>query len=222
MYSTTSIVSTSTTNAMTMKRQIRSDEEIFVQALKFHSASLRYFAAGMFIDAIHSLLEGFQTLERLLEDYGFNLKEEGPDTLKRLTSCVNCEAIEADAHPFDGNFLDREELRRTRILNGCPFPYHYDLILAMIYNLGLAYHMYALQQKTNSVPALHQSIHLYRAAQQLATRHDSSILICRSLENNLSHVHYQLYQNQQKKERSLSSRIHPTQSFERTKLSVCE
>jgi hypothetical protein len=198
--------------------QIRDDEEIFLQALKSHRASVRFSMAGLFVDAIHSILEGFETLEVLLGQYGVTLNQVDPNADVWFCTSVNgVESIQVDLYPLDGSFEDREETGRSRISSGCPCPYHYDLLLAMIYNLGLAYHLYALKQRNREsyLAALHQSFNLYMQAKRLSATHDSPILIRRSLENNLCHLHIMLHTKEIDRKATLSSEVYPLPQVER-------
>jgi hypothetical protein len=198
--------------------QIRDDEEIFLQALKSHRASVRFSMAGLFVDAIHSILEGFETLEVLLKQYGVTLNQVDPIADVWFHTFVNeDESIQVDEHPLDGNFEDREETGRSRSSSGCPCPYHYDLLLAMIYNLGLAYHLYALKQqhRESYLAALHQSFNLYMQAKRLSATHDAPILIRRSLENNLCHAHIMLHTKEIDRKPTIISETNPSPQLDR-------
>eukprot|EP00980_Cylindrotheca_fusiformis_P021376 scaffold8252_cov92-Cylindrotheca_fusiformis.AAC.5 len=169
------------------------NEELFLEALKSLREGVRFSTAGFYTDSIQSLLEGFQTLEVLLGTYGVKLnKEDLTEEVCFPISDTAVNSIQVDGNPIDGNFENRKEMEGARTQSGCPCPYHYDLLLAMIYNLGLAYHLYALEEQRTqdftAAAALNESFNLYKQAKRLLQNNDSKLMIHRSLENNLHHV----------------------------------
>eukprot|EP00980_Cylindrotheca_fusiformis_P019133 scaffold6484_cov78-Cylindrotheca_fusiformis.AAC.2 len=133
-----------------------------------HHASVRYILAGMYADAIHSIIQGLLAIEVTLihddddNDYDYDyyhdhdeqmLEEDGTSTSSSSLSqqeeeedpnksptSVDCKemnhnndsTIHLDRNPMDPSFL------------WCRNPPPELLLIALLYNLGLAYHLYAI------------------------------------------------------------------------------
>lgn len=170
------------------------DEELFLHVLKWHQSGVRFLKAGYFVDAIHSFLEGFQPLESLLGQYEITLTQHVDND--KANTPLHLQQQQQQVHPIqtplDDAFGNREDEGRTRRLRGCPCPYHFNLLVIMIYNLALAFHLHAnqLDDRETYRSMLRQSRNLYSQAGRLHATYGSDVLNMSFLENNLLHLHH--------------------------------
>ena len=136
--------------------------------------------------------KGFQVLEGLLGEHNVSLSSHSSCVAEqKLTFPCHWERVDIINMPIEGYFENRAEECRERILRSCPCPYHFNLLVAMVYNLGLAFHLYArqLHDRESCVTMLNQSHNLYSQAKRLHATYGSDCLNTNYLENNMNHLH---------------------------------
>ncbi|CAJ1967402.1 unnamed protein product [Cylindrotheca closterium] len=161
-----------------------------------HHSTVRYIRAGYYLDAIHSIMEGFSLNQASLE-------------MQRDTATAKL--IEVDSPRSDENInfvIDRNPMDLDTSDGQSPDEH---LFVAMLYNLALSYHMLALsaieeggiddgkqhcehniQGKEQIVGILGDSLHLYEEASirlhNLDPKLKSSLYSIPSLHSNMRHV----------------------------------
>lgn len=146
-------------------------------ATECHHSSVRYLVAGMYVDCIETILEGLGALEvTLVNDYVSIHTAADNDTLPDPTSVV-------DKSPVD---LSYEDIKSRS-----------DLLIALLYNLALAYHLHALtlDEKQSCYRTLEDAFKLYREVERrlrirdsICIEQDTIYFISPSLENNIRHL----------------------------------
>lgn len=113
-------------------------------SIQYHDSSVRFLRAGLYLDAIHSIMEGLDALG---------------------VSLSLCHADSSGSHLFlpENGFRTPMELTQHEMQQQSTE----ELPTVMIYNLGLAYHLYALTLNGhNQDRLLQESLKLYREAQR--------------------------------------------------------
>jgi hypothetical protein len=139
-----------------------------------HQSSVRYINAGMYSDAIHSLILGLAALEvTLVHD------DASIESLEDENSCGSGDLI-LDRNPFDPSSMDRN-------------PQSDLILIALIYNLALAYHLYAMTENEEDPQylsvVLKDALKLYQATEKRLCNLDStSSFVIPALRDNMRHV----------------------------------
>jgi hypothetical protein len=139
-----------------------------------HQASVRYINAGMYSDAIHSIMLGLADLEVTLVH-----EDASIESLEGQNSDGSGDLI-LDRHPFDPSSMDESPQS--------------DLIrIALIYNLALAYHLYAMTENEADPQylsvVLKDALKLYQATEKILCNLDStSSFVIPALRGNMRHV----------------------------------
>jgi hypothetical protein len=137
-------------------------------AIQCHNSSVRFLVAGMYNDAISSIIQGLDSLgERI-------------DLLDAAEDYDASSLIESHAYCIDENPLDFS----------IDVPSTPDLLVTFIYNLALAHHLSALNERNNPKfrDMLIAALKLYNDASQRSGRSDSTIVMPLALNKNRSHV----------------------------------
>ncbi|CAJ1967392.1 unnamed protein product [Cylindrotheca closterium] len=155
-----------------------------------HNATVRYIRAGFYLDAIHSVLEGFAKCN-VPKDMQHDRTSISVDAVAVSSGNIVLDRNPMDPHN-DGDDTYSEEL----------------LVLAMIYNLALSYHLYALttisstsqhtgtehdRQVREQLPMIcYDSFHLYEES-RIRLRHlrpalKAFLYSVPAIENNMQHV----------------------------------
>jgi hypothetical protein len=162
----------------------------FADAIQLHRSSVRFLFTGLYTDAIHSLIQGLDLLKIRLETEDIELS-----TLHTLSKDENYAlddkaACVIDRKPFDHRcFAGEECLTEASRYPSCP-SCQPSLIFAMLYNLALAYHLYAVNNnvETDYIALLQQASRLYREAARRFREQDPVSISPSALERNLFHV----------------------------------
>ncbi|CAJ1967390.1 unnamed protein product [Cylindrotheca closterium] len=157
---------------------------------EYHDTTVRYIRAGFYLDAIHSVLEGFAKCNVPTE------MQHNRTSISIDTVAVSSESTLMDRNPMDPHVGSRDNCSEEL------------LVLAMIYNLALSYHLYALTTTTSSpqytdtehdrqvreqMPMIcSDSFHLYEES-RIRLRHlrpalKASLYSVPAMENNMQHV----------------------------------
>jgi hypothetical protein len=139
-----------------------------------HKSSVRYINAGMYSDAIQSLILGLAALEvTLVHD------DASIESLEDQDLC-GCGDLILDRNPFDPSSMDKEP--RSDLVH-----------IALIYNLALAYHLYAMTENEEDPKylcvVLKDALKLYQATEKRLCNLDStSSFVIPALRDNMRHV----------------------------------
>lgn len=171
-------------------------QEKLHRTCQFHHSSVRYIHAGMYSDAIHSIIQGLVALEvTLVHDEHDDSSNSSSSSTSSSTSSTSTTAMEEQQ--YDGDLI----IHRNPMDPSGSFSLNppSDLILvALIYNLGLAYHLYAMtehNQDPNYLSAvLQDALKLYQATEKRirflksASPSSSADFIIPALRNNMRHA----------------------------------
>lgn len=166
------------------------NENSFLRAFRLHRSGIRFLGAGSYRDAIHTLIHGLVVLEFSRE------KEDSHDNVsvkfarwKDATGRTQQSNLKVNKRPMDHTCYTNEEWM-TSMLKPCCNRCRGSLVGAILYNMALAYHLYAItNEEGNTLYAyLNQASSLYSAAEGIL--HKYNVAIPPSLENNERHIHW--------------------------------
>ena len=163
-----------------------------------HDSSLRFIKAGLYEDAIHSLLEGTKVLNSTLAHYGVSPQQESsPQYINKNLETIQSKVLKDDDET-DQIVVDTTPLEYTRC-DSASCPIGLDLLLTMKYNLGLAYHLYALSQNDPNLfrAGLYAALKFYHEVERQFGIH--GIPAPSGLQNNIKHVYHSLLAGHQKR-----------------------
>lgn len=188
------------------------EADVIRQASQSHLSSTRFIRAGLHEDAIDSLLESVPRLNSILGQSGVTLQphhmNQSLETIrdKYILHDVTMDIL-ADTAPW-------EEICCHTIKNESDHPLsrHVDLLITMICNLGLAYHMYGLEQKDKNYfrASLNEALKYYLEVERQFEKHQKAMP--QSILNNIRHVYLCLisgHKNLPSKEESTSINSSP-------------
>eukprot|EP00526_Cylindrotheca_closterium_P000306 CAMPEP_0113622348 /NCGR_PEP_ID=MMETSP0017_2-20120614/11448_1 /TAXON_ID=2856 /ORGANISM="Cylindrotheca closterium" /LENGTH=242 /DNA_ID=CAMNT_0000532169 /DNA_START=46 /DNA_END=774 /DNA_ORIENTATION=+ /assembly_acc=CAM_ASM_000147 len=168
------------------------NENSFLRAFRLHRSGIRFLGAGLYCDAIHTLIHGLEVVK-------FSVEEDSYETVsvkfarwkqgKSLGRIQQQSKMEVDKRPMDHTCYTNEEWM-TSMLKPCCNRCRGSLVGAMLYNMALAYHLHAINfEKGNQLYAyLNQASSLYTAAEGILQKYNVSIPP--SLETNERHIHW--------------------------------
>lgn len=169
----------------------------FRHASDYHSSSLRFIIAGLYLDAILSIIEGLSKLQIDLD-----VGDPPDDPIYRFFETKNNSSLEEKAVFIDRTPFDHSTVAHVKLTVpppevdanfGCPSCG--AVASVMIYNLALAYHLKAASddRAPGYCRQLTQAKNLYKRAEQMITKHpDLKSRMPPSLEYNLRHVRHDL------------------------------
>lgn len=161
----------------TNQTMIDANEALMALAFERYCAGARFLQAGMNEDCIQTTLDGLGALEvTLVNDFVSIQTATDNEALQDPTSIVN-------RHPISLSFKEMQ----TRS----------DLLIAMLYNLALAYHLHALtlNNQEDSYTTLEDAFRLYqeverrlRIRKSICFDHDAIYHLSSSLQNNMKNL----------------------------------
>lgn len=143
---------------MELKQQSQQSLEYRLPPLfECHYSTVRYIRAGFYLDAIHSIMEGFSSCQASLVMQSDKKTAQRIDTLDSLRSVSEeSTTLVIDRNPmhFCSASIDRDEEEL--------------LVLVMLYNLALSYHLLALSETGQDNDDSKQRDHNIQTAEQIA------------------------------------------------------
>jgi hypothetical protein len=133
-------------------------------AIQRHFSSVRFISAGFYSDAIQTILQGLGSLDikgSRAQSINLQPSEDG-----------NCSYI-VDCYPIN---LLRSDIESREFL-----------VITMVYNLALAYHMYAMAQNDKRA-ALDEALKLYKEVLHRLHLYNFTDFPLMRLENNIRHA----------------------------------
>ena len=190
-----------------------SEADAIRQASQSHLSSTRFIRAGLHEDAIDSLLESVPRLNSVLGQSGVTLQ---PHHMNKSLETIRDKYILHDVTTMDilADTAPWEEICCHTIKNESHhhLSRHVDLLITMICNLGLAYHMYGLEQKDKKYfrASLNEALKYYLEVERQFERHQKAMP--QSILDNIRHVYLCLisgHKNVPSKEESTSINSSP-------------
>jgi hypothetical protein len=166
-----------------------SSANTFLPAFQLHRSGVRFLAAGLYVDAIHTLIQGLETLQvSLLGRRDVTLQAERWKKVYPLEMHQQ-KAFTVDMKPMDHSCFTNEQWITT-YLQPCCSSCQGSLIAALVYNLALAYHLHALnsEEGANLYSYLNQALELYSAAETSLRQYGLAASVRLVLENNVRHI----------------------------------
>ncbi|CAJ1965067.1 unnamed protein product [Cylindrotheca closterium] len=182
-----------------MKPGVVVKENSFLRAFRLHRSGIRFLGAGLYCDAIHTLMHGLELLHFSADDEDKNSFDNVSVKFARWKQLESASAsgriqhpseIQVNKTPMDHTCYTNEEWM-TPMLKPCCNRCRGSLVGAMLYNMALAYHLHAItfEQDGNRLYSyLNQASSLYSAAEGILQKYNVSIRS--SLETNERHIHY--------------------------------
>eukprot|EP00980_Cylindrotheca_fusiformis_P016305 scaffold4844_cov112-Cylindrotheca_fusiformis.AAC.3 len=168
----------------------------FRQASNDHCASVRFIIAGLYPDAILSIIEGLSKLQIELDIILSPPDVKDSIMVNRCSGSQDRQDIVIDRTPLDRSPVTHMELipvvpPRTDL--GCPSCN--SVASVMMYNLALAYHLNAISDDTKPdyYHQLDQALQLYDRAERMLFKYDDDLhsqMPRSSLECNVRHVRH--------------------------------
>jgi hypothetical protein len=166
-----------------------SSANTFLPAFQLHRSGVRFLTAGLYVDAIHTLIQGLETLQVSLRDrrdltlQAERWRKEYPLEMHQQ------KAFTVGMKPMNHSCFTNEEWMTT-YLQPCCSSCQGSLIAALVYNLALAYHLHALNSEkgANLYSYLNEALKLYSAAETYLRQYGLAASIPLVLENNVRHI----------------------------------
>jgi hypothetical protein len=143
-------------------------------SIQYHCSSVRFIRAGLYLDAIHSIIQSLEVLQVKLT------LSDIPDT--QLIS--DKEGMDSCHHILSRSPMDptQYEMRSSA-----------DLPIALIYNLALAFHLFAIAEINDEIhnfnSILQESLRLYNEAERRILSDNANSVAATTLQNNVRHLH---------------------------------
>jgi len=184
----------------------------FLRAFKLHRSSVRFLSANLYSDAIFSIIDGLDILQVQLglqdgsKDDEYNKKPSSQSTITNTSDVSNPSLV--DNRPLDHSCFARHEEDWMIVASRypcCP-SCEPSLILSMIYNLALSYHLHGLEQdnEANFFMHLQQASKIFMEFRIRFQRNNKDTPLPEMLENNLLHIQNAL-QSSEKPDKTLST-----------------
>lgn len=173
----------------------QANENRFLRAFRLHRSGIRFVGAGLYCDAIHTLIHGLEELQFSMrnEDVSFDVvavKYTRWNGMKNAAlGRINHPEMEVNRKPMEHTCYRNEEWM-TPILKPCCSRCRGSLLAALLYNMALAYHLHAMSFEQGSqllYSYMYQASSLYGAAEGILQKYD--IPVPPSLGNNEQHIH---------------------------------
>eukprot|EP00980_Cylindrotheca_fusiformis_P016306 scaffold4844_cov112-Cylindrotheca_fusiformis.AAC.4 len=167
-----------------------SSATIFLRSLRLHRSGVRFLSAQYYVDAIHTILQGLELMEVSLTG-----RSDVSILFDRWTKTYPLEIMNRRSYMIDTEAMDhccfaKEEWMASDLKPNCCHCEGF-LVSAMVYNLALAYHQYALshgERTTTRYSYLREALRIYSAAETLLRQHGLEDSIPPGLENNVRHI----------------------------------
>jgi hypothetical protein len=166
-----------------------SSTNTFLPAFQLHRSGIRFLTAGLYVDAIHTIIQGLETLQVSLHGRSdFTLQAERWKKVYPLDMHQQ-KAFTVDMKPMHHSCFTNEEWMTT-YLQPCCSSCQGSLIAALVYNLALAYHLHAVNSEEGATlySYLNQALKLYSAAETYLRQYGLAASTPLFLENNIRHI----------------------------------